>query len=447
MGEIKLHKKYQPLFDPSIKCRYYVVTGGRGSAKSFSVSTAACNWTTSEEINKILLTRYTMTAAHISIIPEFSEKIELMGMQRCFDVQLKDIVNLETVNSILFRGIKTSSGNQTANLKSIQGITIWILDEAEELDDEDTFDKIDLSIRQKGIQNRVVLVLNPSHKKHWMYKRFFDEAKVEHDHNGVVGDVCYIHTTYLDNIENLSDSYIATANKMRESNFLKYQHLFMGAWLDEMAGALWTWNMINDHRVDMADVPERERIAVSIDPAVTNTKTSDETGIVSGCRGVDGHYYIFEDASIKASPLGWAKTSCRQFRKWDADRVIGEVNNGGDLVEITLRQVDREIPYKAVHASRGKIVRAEPVAALYEQGLVHHVGIFSDMETEMMTFTGSAKDVSPNRLDALVWLLAELSDGKNRPFIAGDDDNKKDVDKDDAVLQNADVDDESAWWF
>ena len=121
---------------------------------------------------------------------------------------------------------------------------------------------------------------------------------------------------------------------------------------------------------------------------------------------------------MRVTPLGWAQAASSQFRKWDADRVIGEVNNGGDLVESNLRHVDREIPYRAVRASRGKIVRAEPIAALYEQGLVHHVGTFTDMETEMMTYTGASTDASPNRMDALVWGLTELSQGRTI-FVAG----------------------------
>ena len=124
--------------------------------------------------------------------------------------------------------------------------------------------------------------------------------------------------------------------------------------------------MINDHRVALEDVPEFDRIVVAVDPAVTSSKNSDETGIVVVAAGTNGHYYVIEDATLKASPLGWAQEACRQYAKHGADRIIGEVNNGGDMIESTLRQVNREIRYRAVHASRGKIMRAEPIAAVYE---------------------------------------------------------------------------------
>jgi phage terminase large subunit-like protein len=171
-----------------------------------------------------------------------------------------------------------------------------------------------------------------------------------------------------------------------------------------------------------------ERIVVAIDPAVTSTATSDETGIVAAGRGVDGHYYVLRDLTLRASPLEWARTALGLYRVLQADRVIGEVNNGGDLVEMTLRQVDKSVAYTAVRASRGKIVRAEPIAALYEQGLVHHVGTFADMEAEMMTYTGATNEASPNRLDAVVWALTELASGAS-VFLCGSGDGAPDDDE------------------
>jgi phage terminase large subunit len=162
-------KKYQPLWTSD--ANYFILTGGRGSAKSFAVSDFIENLTF-ESGHTILFTRYTLTAASISVIPEFREKIELEEHEPYFNINLSDIENIRSGSIILFRGIKTSSGNQTANLKSIQNVTTWVLDEAEELQDETTFDKIDESIRKKGIQNRVIIILNPCTKEHFIYKRF-----------------------------------------------------------------------------------------------------------------------------------------------------------------------------------------------------------------------------------------------------------------------------------
>jgi phage terminase large subunit len=189
-----------------------------------------------------------MASAHLSIIPEFLEKIELLNVSQYFDVNKSEIINTLTGSDIIFRGIKTSSGNQTANLKSLQGINTWVLDEAEELTDEETFDKIDLSIRKKGVQNKVILILNPTTKEHWIYKRFFEDMGVEGGFNGQKDDVCYIHTDYRDNIKNLSESYLNQIERIRISNPKKYAHKILGGWLDKADGVVfenWRYGNFN----------------------------------------------------------------------------------------------------------------------------------------------------------------------------------------------------------
>jgi len=233
--ELKINEKFKPLITSD--CRYFIVTGGRGSAKSFTTS-AILTGLTYERGHRILFTRYTLTSAHLSIIPEFVEKIELFNSNDDFYITTKDIQNKLTGNEILFRGIKTSSGNQTANLKSLQGITTWTNDESEELDNEDTFDTIDLSIRQKGIKNRIILILNPTTKEHWIYKRFFQNKGVKEGFNGEKDDVCYIHTTYKDNEENLSKSFLEQVERIRLENPNKYKHKILGGWLDKAEGVV-----------------------------------------------------------------------------------------------------------------------------------------------------------------------------------------------------------------
>ena len=238
---IKLSEKYKALY--SSECRYYVITGGRGSSKSFSVATWVC-LLSFEPGHKILFTRQTMTSAHISIIPEFKEKIELMGLEQHFDITKSEIVNKTTGSEIIFRGIKTSSGDQTANLKSLQGITTWIVDEAEELTDENTFDKINLSIRSPKQQNRVVLILNPATKEHWIYGKFYEDKGVQPGSNIEQGDTCYIHTTYMDNLVNLPQSFLDEVDIMRERRPEKYKHSILGGWLDKAEGVIFNnWRL------------------------------------------------------------------------------------------------------------------------------------------------------------------------------------------------------------
>lgn len=238
---IHLNSKYNKLFKSD--SRYYVITGGRGSSKSFSVAAWVC-LLSFEHGHKILFTRQTMTSAHISIIPEFKEKIELMGLEAHFEITKSEILNKTSGSEIIFRGIKTSSGDQTANLKSLQGITTWIVDEAEELTDENTFDKINLSIRSSKRDNRVVLILNPSTKEHWIYKRFYEDRGVQPGSNIENGDTCYIHTTYHDNIANLPQSFLDEVAIMKERRPDKYQHTILGGWLDKAEGVIFSnWSI------------------------------------------------------------------------------------------------------------------------------------------------------------------------------------------------------------
>jgi phage terminase large subunit len=238
--ELSLNKKYSVLNN---KTRYFIVTGGRGSGKSYAINTLL-TLLTYEAGHKILFTRYTLRAASISIIPEFIEKLELQNIQQDFHITKDEIINKQTGSRILFRGIKTSSGDQTANLKSIQGVTTWCCDESEELTDEKIFDKIDLSIRQKGKDNRVILILNPTTKENFIYQRWFEARGVKDGSNTTKEDTTYIHTTYLDNIENLSESYIKQIEQMKERRPNRYKHTILGSWLDKAEGVIYNnWSI------------------------------------------------------------------------------------------------------------------------------------------------------------------------------------------------------------
>jgi phage terminase large subunit len=226
------------------KSRYFVLTGGRGSGKSFSSAFMLLTMISNESGHVVLFTRYTLVSAAISIIPEFMEKIDILGTHSDFIITKDEIVNIKTGSKILFKGIKTSSGTQTANLKSLAGVTTWVLDEAEELTDEDTFDKIDLSIRHKTKQNRVILILNPATKEHFIYQRFFESKGVSAGSNITKGDTTYIHTTYLDNIENLSESFLQQIETIKIRRPERYQHQILGGWLDKAEGVIFTnWSI------------------------------------------------------------------------------------------------------------------------------------------------------------------------------------------------------------
>ena len=235
MTNINLNPKYIPLFQS--KDRYYVITGGRGSGKSFGISLFLLNLTY-EKGHKVLFSRYTLMSAQTSIIPEFIEKIDLMDKHSDFRITKDEIINLTTGSSIMFKGIRTSSGNQTAALKSLNGVTTFVLDEAEELINEDDFNKIDFSIRSQLKQNRCILVLNPATKEHWIYQRFFQFKGIEGGFNGAKDGATYIHTTYQDNKANLSDSFLKQLYEMKLRNPQKYEHTVMGGWLAKAEGTI-----------------------------------------------------------------------------------------------------------------------------------------------------------------------------------------------------------------
>ena len=214
----------------------------------------------------------------------------------------------------------------------------------------------------------------------------------------------------FDNAENLSKTALLEMQNRYANTRLGRQELY-GEVLDDNPGALWTRARIESARIKSEQLPSLIRVVVGIDPAVTSGDDSDSTGIIVAGIAADNNYYVLADETIKASPQEWATQAATAFDAWKADRIIAEVNNGGDLVLHLLSSVRPNIPVKKVTASRGKAVRAEPISALYEQGRVHHVGYFSELEEQMCEWEPGISTKSPDRMDALVWALTELSEG------------------------------------
>lgn len=191
----------------------------------------------------------------------------------------------------------------------------------------------------------------------------------------------------------------------------------LGQLLEDIEGALWRLDWFDEQRISQDELPTLTRVVVGVDPAVTTGENSDETGIVAAGVDAAGEFYILDDASIHQGLADCARHVLAASDRNHADRIIGEVNNGGDLVEHTLRAYDRNVAYTKVNASRGKRVRAEPVAALYEQGRVHHVGSFPVLEDQMASWAPDSNGSSPDRVDALVWAITALMGGRRGPRI------------------------------
>jgi predicted phage terminase large subunit-like protein len=226
------------------------------------------------------------------------------------------------------------------------------------------------------------------------------------------GDVVVTRGSTYENRANLAPGFFNQVIRKYEGTRLGRQELEAEI-LDDVPGALWNRTLLDELRwPPYRGVPELERVVVAIDPAVTSGEEADETGVIVAGKDANGHGYVLDDQSGRYPPTDWARRAVELYRKHKADRIVAEINNGGEMVEATLRVVDPNVPFTAVHATRGKVVRAEPVAALYEQRRVHHAGSFPTLEDQQCAFTADldrkSAGISPDRVDALVWALTEL---------------------------------------
>ena len=332
---IKAQEIYHPLYENKDKF-IILITGGRGSGKSFNTATFIERLTfekIEEIVHKVLYARYTMTSAHISVIPEMLEKIELDGTQKYFHATKQDVVNLMTGSTIMFRGIKTSSGDQTAKLKSIHGITTFVCDEAEEWTSEADFEKMMLSIRQKGIQNRVIIIMNPTDSNHFIYKRYIENTHDLVEFDGVPvqisnhPNVLHIHTTYLDNIANLSDEFLKEVADMKATNPEKYAHVVMGRWADVAEGAVFKkWGIVDKF-------PEHaKKVAIGLDFGYSHDPSAAvKCGIVGNDLYLDE---VFYEQGMLISELSRRLAEEGLFVYADSadPRLIDEIANKGVII-------------------------------------------------------------------------------------------------------------------
>lgn len=255
----------------------------------------------------------------------------------------------------------------------------------------------------RGVPPLLMIDYNPPSTSHWGFK-IFHEGKDPVTDNELRRPERYgfLRMNPGDNIENLSEDYVDGLKDMSEA---KRKRFLFGEYSDATEGALWQRAWIVNNR--KKEPPGLAQIVIAVDPAVSNTETSDNTGIVVCGKDYNGHYYILGDHTYRGAVTGWGESVCALYDKYQANYVVAEVNNGGDLVTVNIKQYNNMIPVKQVRASRGKAIRAEPVAELYERGMVHHVGEFMDLEYQMTHWTTDDPE-SPDEMDALVWGVTYL---------------------------------------
>jgi Phage terminase large subunit/Terminase RNaseH-like domain len=255
---------------------------------------------------------------------------------------------------------------------------------------------------------------NPPSKLHWSYELF--KAKIKPGTREALAnpdDYVEMQMNPDDNRDNLPEKYFEILANMSETKRLRFER---GEWGSEVSGALWTPDMIDAQRV--ATAPSMKRVVIAVDPSGTSggEGSGDDIGIVAVGLGFDGRGYVLGDWSCNLSPEGWSRKVIEAYDHFGADRIVAERNFGGAMVESTIRTARKTAPVKMVTASRGKVARAEPIAAIYEKGIISHVGVFADLEDQLfaMTPSGFMGDKSPDRADALVWGLTEIMLGGTR---------------------------------
>ncbi len=267
--------------------------------------------------------------------------------------------------------------------------------------------------QKTALVNRIFLDCNPPSTQHWTYKLFIQNLNPES--NEALEGKYYSHMRMNpdDNLDNLPEDYIdSVLNTLSHRQQKRFRY---GEFLDDVEGALWTYDMIDKYRVHTA--PELKTIIVAIDPSGSDKQTSDEAGIIAVGIDLEGEGYVLEDVSGVMSPNQWATYGIRLLNKLEGNYIVAEKNQGWDMVKTIIHNIDKEIRVVDVVASRGKVTRAEPIVGLYERGKVHHVGLLPKLEDQMCTWDSREKIESPGRIDALVHGLTDLMCKKKSEFV------------------------------
>ncbi len=379
---------FKPLLYPS---RYKAAHGGRGSGKSHFFAEAAVEHALMNPGSRGVCIREVQKDLSQSAKLLIEDKIQSMGVSEHFRC-LHDRIETPGGGLIVFKGMQDYNAD---SIKSLEGFDWAWVEEAHTLTSR-SLELLRPTIRKPG--SELWFSWNPRSVEDPV-DNFFRSSVLP-------PDAVVVQANYSDN-PFFPDELESERKHDEAANPERYAHIWLGHYEPMAVGAIWRRQMFNDR---YKDCPTLKRIVVAIDPAVSAEDGSNEHGIIVAGLGEDGRGYVLEDGTTKGGPTDWANRACVLFDKWAADAVVAERNQGGDMVKHTLRTVRPHLPVVEVHATRGKHVRAEPIASLYALGRVSHVGMFEKLETQMcqMTAAGYEGNGSPDRVDALVWGLTEL---------------------------------------
>jgi len=370
----------------------WLLLAGRGFGKTRTLAEWVCDQAASGQASRIALVAATAADAR-DVLVEGESGILAVAPPWCRPIYEPSKRRLTWPNGVI---ATTFSAEEPDRLRGPQHDAA-VCDELASWSHPETWDMLQFGLRL-GRKPRCLIATTPRPTK------LLRELLAREGH-----DVVVTRGSSYDNKANLAPAFFAQIVKKYEGTRLGRQEL-NAELLEDTPGALWSQGLIDGTRIGAA--PELTRIVLAIDPAATSGEDADETGVVVVGQDKDGQGYVLADCSGRYTPIEWARIAISAYRTHHADRIVAERNNGGDMVEATLRMVDQNVPVTTVWASRGKVTRAEPISALYEQGRMHHVGTFPQLEDQMTNFTSDfdreAAGYSPDRLDAMVWAATEL---------------------------------------
>jgi phage terminase large subunit-like protein len=393
--KIQTAEVFEPLLQPK---RYKGAFGGRGSGKSHFFAELAVERCVQIPRTRIVCAREVQKALRDSVKLLIEDKIKTLGVGKMFRV-LSDRIETPGDGVIVFQGMQDHTAE---SIKSLEGFDIAYVEEAQ------TFTKRSLellrpTIRNDSISGRPASELwfswNPRDAKDPVDAFLRGPTPPE---NSAVVRSNYLNNPFFPDV--LEEERIYDEINSRD----RYAHIWLGEYEPAALGAI--WDRITIHNTRVEEAPRMSRILVSVDPAVSSEELSNEHGVLCGGLGEDGDGYVLEDGSRQGTPHQWAERAVALHDKHDADAIVIEINQGGDMVRHTLKTIRPNIRIIEVRATKGKHVRAEPIAALYTLGKIHHVGTFPELEDQMclMTASGYEGKGSPDRCDAMVWLMSEL---------------------------------------
>lgn len=393
---IKTPRVFAPLLADKTRdgeaVRYLGAYGGRGSGKSHFFAELGVERCLLRPGSRGVCIREIQKSLKESAKRLIEDKIEALGVQKHFRI-LNDHIVTPGSGIILFQGMQDHTAE---SIKSLEGFD-WAWNEEAQTTSERSLEMLRPTIRSEGSQ--IWFSWNPRNKRDPVDAFLRGIGKPE---NSIT-----VRANYNDNPFFPSVLEAERQQDMR-SNPHRYAHIWLGEYEPSVLGAIWTKETINEHR--RTDAPPIERLLVAIDPAISHEDGSNEHGIMVGGIGADQRGYLLDDFTVKGKPHEWARKAIEAYDRYEADAIVIEINQGGDMVRHTLNSIRPNLPIIEVRATRGKHVRAEPISALYSMGSISHVGVFPELEEQMcqMTANGYQGDGSPDRVDAMVWLFTEL---------------------------------------